>query len=159
MRERPSLRCLLRTAFGLSLLFRAQVWIAADRQDVTAIIPLQSHTKYDPSSTLMNMRTSRIFSITMPPEMAKQAVRLAQKENRSMSELMREALRRYQQQVSTVDMREYVRMIAPPASGLSAVREEAKRKGTDKMTLRQIDREIKSARGERSKRATKRPGK
>ena len=45
----------------------------------------------------MNMRTTKVYSIIMPPDMAKQAERLAKKENRTMSELMREALRRYQQ--------------------------------------------------------------
>ena len=107
----------------------------------------------------MNVRTSKVFSITMPPEMAKQAERLAQKENRSMSELMREAFRRYQQPIRAVDMREYVRLIAPPDPALRAIREEAKRKGTDKLTMRQIDREIKASRSERTKKATNRPRK
>jgi hypothetical protein len=43
------------------------------------------------------MRTSKVIAITMPPEMAEQAERLAKKQNRTMSELMREAFRRYQQ--------------------------------------------------------------
>jgi predicted DNA-binding protein len=43
------------------------------------------------------MRTTKVIAITMPPEMAKQAERLAKKQNRTMSELMREAFRRYQQ--------------------------------------------------------------
>ncbi len=42
------------------------------------------------------MRNTKVYSITMPPDLAKQAERLAKKENRTMSELMREALRRYQ---------------------------------------------------------------
>ena len=105
------------------------------------------------------MRTSRVFSITMPPGMAKQAERLAQKENRSMSELMREAFRRYQQPATTVDMREYVRMIAPPHPALRAIREEAKRKGTDKLTMRQIDLEIRAARRERAKKKANQPAK
>jgi|HubBroStandDraft_4_1064222.scaffolds.fasta_scaffold2096298_2 hypothetical protein len=64
----------------------------------------------------MNMRTSEDqqgFSITMPLVLAKQAERLAQKENRSISELMREAFRRYQQPAGAADVRKYVRMIAP----------------------------------------------
>ena len=77
------------------------------------------------------MRNTRVYSITMPPEMARQAERLAQKENRSMSELMREAFRRYQQPATAVDMREYVRMIAPADPALRAIREEAKRKGCE----------------------------
>jgi metal-responsive CopG/Arc/MetJ family transcriptional regulator len=42
------------------------------------------------------MRTSRVISITLPPAMLAQAERLAKKEHRTMSELFREALRRYQ---------------------------------------------------------------
>jgi CopG family transcriptional regulator/antitoxin EndoAI len=41
------------------------------------------------------MRTSKIVSITLPPTMLKQADKLARKENRTKSELVREALRRY----------------------------------------------------------------
>jgi len=40
-------------------------------------------------------RRSRAFTISMPPEMAASAVALAKQENRSMSELMREAFRAY----------------------------------------------------------------
>jgi Arc/MetJ-type ribon-helix-helix transcriptional regulator len=41
------------------------------------------------------MRNSRVLSITIPPAMLKQAERVARKENRTMSELVREALRSY----------------------------------------------------------------
>ena len=40
-------------------------------------------------------RRSRVFTISMPPEMAAFAEYLAKLENRSMSELFREALRHY----------------------------------------------------------------
>jgi predicted DNA-binding protein len=40
-------------------------------------------------------RRSRVFTISMPPEMAASAELLAKKENRTMSELMREAFRAY----------------------------------------------------------------
>lgn len=42
------------------------------------------------------MRNTKVYSITMPPEMGRQAERLAKRESRTMSELMREASRRYQ---------------------------------------------------------------
>ncbi len=42
------------------------------------------------------MRTSQVVSITLPPEMLTRAVALAKKENRTMSELVREALRHYE---------------------------------------------------------------
>jgi hypothetical protein len=81
------------------------------------------------------MRTTKVYSITMPPDLARQAEALAKKENRTMSELMREALRRYQQpQPATLDMREYIRQLAPTPPAYQAIREDARRKGTDKLT-------------------------
>jgi CopG family transcriptional regulator/antitoxin EndoAI len=43
------------------------------------------------------MRTTRVLSISMPPEMLREAERLAREENRTISELVREALRCYRQ--------------------------------------------------------------
>jgi putative PIN family toxin of toxin-antitoxin system len=43
-------------------------------------------------------RRSRVFTISMPPEMAAAAEALAKQENRSMSELLREAFRAYHSQ-------------------------------------------------------------
>ncbi len=42
------------------------------------------------------MRTTRTLSITLPPEMLARAESMARKENRTMSELLREALRHYE---------------------------------------------------------------
>lgn len=44
------------------------------------------------------MRTTKVVSITLPPPLFKQAKALAKEENRTMSELMREALRRYERE-------------------------------------------------------------
>jgi len=44
------------------------------------------------------MRVSKVISITLPPELFREAAELAKKESRTMSELMREALRRYKRQ-------------------------------------------------------------
>lgn len=44
------------------------------------------------------MRTTKVLSITVPPEMAKEAEKLARREGRTMSELMREAFRLYQRE-------------------------------------------------------------
>ena len=41
------------------------------------------------------MRTSKTLSITLPPDMLARAVELAKREHRTMSELVREALREY----------------------------------------------------------------
>jgi predicted transcriptional regulator len=44
------------------------------------------------------MRTTRTLSVTLPPEMLTRAEKLAKRENRTMSELVREALRQYERQ-------------------------------------------------------------
>ena len=104
------------------------------------------------------MRNTKVYSITMPPEMAKQAERLARRENRTMSELMREALRRYEQPSVILNLREYVRQIAPTPPALRAMQEDARRKGTDKLSMAQIDREVAAVRRRHSgKEKTKQP--
>ena len=40
-------------------------------------------------------RKSKVLTFSLPPEMAEQVRRVMQEENRTMSELIREALRRY----------------------------------------------------------------
>jgi Arc/MetJ-type ribon-helix-helix transcriptional regulator len=103
----------------------------------------------------MNMRSTKVYSITMPPEMAKQAERLAKKENRTMSELMREALRRYQQPWVVLDAREYIRQLAPTPPAYQAIRADARRKGTDKLSMQQIDREVAAIRQRHGKKTRK----
>jgi len=44
----------------------------------------------------VTQRKSKVYTISLPPEMAKQAEALAKEENRTMSELFREAFRTYQ---------------------------------------------------------------
>lgn len=55
------------------------------------------------------MRTTRVVSITFPPEMAEEAASLASREGRTMSELMREAFRHYQRQRRWDEANEYGR--------------------------------------------------
>jgi predicted transcriptional regulator len=43
------------------------------------------------------MRTAKTVSITLPPDLLAKAQKLAHREHRTMSELFREALRRYMQ--------------------------------------------------------------
>lgn len=42
------------------------------------------------------MRTTKTLSVTLPPELLTRAAKLAKKESRTMSELVREALRHYE---------------------------------------------------------------
>lgn len=44
----------------------------------------------------MHMRNSRTLCVTLPPDMLKRAQSIAKKESRTMSELIREALRHYE---------------------------------------------------------------
>src|ERR1700684_1138834 len=48
-----------------------------------------------PCFTMYGMRTAKTVSITLPPELLVKAQELAEREHRTMSELFREALRRY----------------------------------------------------------------
>ena len=50
------------------------------------------------------MRTSKTLSITLPPEMLARAVEMARRQNRTMSELVREALREYERKSWWADM-------------------------------------------------------
>lgn len=50
-----------------------------------------------------NMRTAKTVSITLPPDLLTKAQELAEREHRTMSELFREALRRYMQQDTNWD--------------------------------------------------------
>jgi prevent-host-death family protein len=51
-----------------------------------------------------------------------------------------------------LSIRDYVRLAAPEPEVLRLIGEESKRKGTDKLTSREIDQEIKAARAEKRKR-------
>jgi CopG family transcriptional regulator / antitoxin EndoAI len=64
------------------------------------------------------MRTSKTLSITLPPEMLRRAELLAQRENRTMSELVREALRHYERRKWWEEMNAYGRVRAE-AAGLT----------------------------------------
>jgi CopG family transcriptional regulator/antitoxin EndoAI len=44
---------------------------------------------------MATQRTSRVYTISLPPELAKKAEALAKRDSRSMSELFREAFREY----------------------------------------------------------------
>ncbi len=90
------------------------------------------------------MRTSRTISVSLPPAQLKEAERLARKEHRTMSELVREALRQYQQKQAesgNVDL----------IAALRAVQEDAQRAGLDKLSNREINAGISAYRRDRRK--------
>jgi len=62
--------------------------------------------------------------------------------------------------VIIMSVRDYIETIAPTAKILKRIGEESKRKGTDKLSMREIDREIAAARRElRQKKLVKQPAK
>ena len=90
----------------------------------------------------------------MPPEMGRQAEQLAKRESRTMSELMREAFRRYQ--IGEAERR----LLSDPTRSkhlvalrqlVAELRQEAEQKGLDKITMREIEAEIAAVRKSRAK--------
>ncbi len=73
-------------------------------------------------------------ALTLPPAMLKRAQKLASKENRMMSELIREALRRYEQAVDPNEMRRQA--LAEFRQVLAELRKDALAAGTAKLTSR-----------------------
>jgi hypothetical protein len=51
-----------------------------------------------------------------------------------------------------LSIRDYVRLAAPEPEALKVIGEESKRKGTERLTSRQIDQIIKAARAQKRKR-------
>jgi CopG family transcriptional regulator/antitoxin EndoAI len=58
------------------------------------------------------MRTTKVLSVTLPEAMLREAQELAREENRTMSELVREALRNYQNKRRWDAINEYGRATA-----------------------------------------------
>ena len=109
----------------------------------------------------MSIRTTKVYSITMPPEMGRRAESLAKRENRTMSELMRETFRRYEIEATER------RLLADPSRPkhlaefrrlLAELQLEAQYKGLNHTTMRQIDAEIAAVRkGRHRKKAANNP--
>ena len=55
-------------------------------------------TKSKPAPRKAPARKSKVYTISLPPDMAKQAEAIAKRESRTMSDLFREAFRAYQQE-------------------------------------------------------------
>src|SRR5438874_351322 len=90
------------------------------------------------------MRTSKTLSVSMPPAQLKRAERIAKRENRTLSELVREALRQYELKQDSPTNYDLI-------AALHAVQADAGRIGLNKMTERQIDAEVTATRRERNK--------
>jgi len=93
------------------------------------------------------MRTTKTISVSVPPNQFKEMARLARKENRTMSELLREAFRRYAQ------------LSTPPATledALKLIRTDAQQKGAGRLTQNEIAAEIAAYRQQPGRKKLKR---
>jgi predicted transcriptional regulator len=90
------------------------------------------------------MRVSKTLSISLPPAQLKRVERLAKRENRTLSELVREALRQYEQKQDHPINYDLI-------AALRAVQEGAREAGLDKLTGREIDAEVTAVRRGRDK--------
>jgi len=90
------------------------------------------------------MRTTKTLSVSLPPAQLKRAERLAKRENRTLSELVREALRHYEQKQDSPINYDLI-------AALRTVQEGAKRAGLDKLTGREIDAEVTAYRKEKDR--------
>jgi Arc/MetJ-type ribon-helix-helix transcriptional regulator len=96
------------------------------------------------------VRTTKTISISLPPKQLKAAERIAKRENRTMSELVREALRRYESNGDRTGVNSEL------LDALRAVQEDARRAGLDNMSMREINAEIAASRREKPARRMKR---
>ena len=58
------------------------------------------------------MRTAKVISISLPPDMNEELVQLAKEERRSVSEVFREALRQYVASRAVAEVRRQARKVA-----------------------------------------------
>ena len=97
---------------------------------------------------------TRTLTVSFPRELARQAEELAREESRTMSELMREAFRRYQVERAQAEL-----LADPLRAGrlaelkrvLGQLQQESVAKGLDKITERQIIAEVEAVRKQRRK--------
>ena len=94
------------------------------------------------------MRTTKNLTVSLPPAIKRDMERTAKKENRTMSELVREIWRHYQLKQQTPVNTELI-------AALWAVQESARRADLDKLSEREIDAEVIAHRRERDKKIQK----
>ena len=87
------------------------------------------------------MRTTKTLSITLPPEMLARAVEMAKREHRTMSELVREALREYERRSWWTEMN---------AFGQAKAAERGLTEADVEPAVREVRREVRRERAARS---------
>src|ERR1035437_10049491 len=106
------------------------------------------------------MRTTKNLTVSLPPAQLREMQKTAKKENRTMSELVRETFRRYQRD------EEDRRMAPDPLRAMrllelkeqvEELRKETVRTGLSKLTDRQINAEVEAYRRQKQKNKIKQP--
>ena len=100
------------------------------------------------------MRTTKNLTVSLPPAMLKDMQRAAKRENRTLSELVRENFHRAQmaeaeRQLLADPLR--ASRLAEFKQALYQVQAEATAKGLDKISEREIDAEVQAVRRQRRK--------
>ena len=106
------------------------------------------------------MRTTKNLTVSLPPAQLREMQKTAKKENRTMSELVRETFRRYQRdeedrRMSTDPLR--ATRLLELKEAVAEVRKEAVETGLSKLTDRQINAEVEAYRGQKQKNKIKQP--
>jgi hypothetical protein len=78
--------------------------------------------------------------------MLREMEKTAKREHRTLSELVRENFRRSQEQAKFD-----IGQLAPPPPGIQAIWEQAKRTGAGKLTMDEINREVRAVRRKRDR--------
>jgi len=87
------------------------------------------------------MEISRTISVSIPAVQFEAIENLAQREERTVDEIVQDALRWYEEQSSRREPKTF-------AEAVRILQEDAKAKGTNKMTMEEIDAEIEASRRE-----------
>jgi hypothetical protein len=106
------------------------------------------------------MRTTKSLTISLPPAQLRDMERTAKKENRTLSELLRETYRRYQReeedrQIAADPVR--AQRLLELKQVVFELRNEASQTGASKLTTRQINAEIEAYRQQKQKRNIRQP--
>ena len=93
------------------------------------------------------MANGKTFLVLMPEEQYAALELLAEREQRTTDQVLQEALRQYDEQWRPKNL----------AEALHWIREDAQAKGTDKLTMEEIDAEIAAYRREKHEEAIRKP--
>ena len=106
------------------------------------------------------MRTTKNLTVSLPPAQLREMEKTAKKENRTMSELVRETFRCYQRdeedrRMATDPLR--ARRLLELRETVEELRKETVKTGLSKLTDRQINAEVEAYRRQKQKNEIKQP--